>query len=1169
MSACASCGTALADGARFCFSCGAPAVEGCVSCGADLPGGARFCPTCGTAQGDLPATSAVVAPVATRRITSVLFGDLVGFTSLSEQRDQEEVRELLSAYFETCSRIVERYGGVVEKFIGDAVMAVWGVPVAHEDDAERAVRAGLELVNRVAAMGADLQVPDLAMRVGIVTGEVAVTIGATQQGMVAGDAVNTAARVQSAATPGQVWVDETTRLLTTAAISYVDVGSHAMKGKADPMPLWSVRAVVAAVGGAQRADGLEAPLVGRQRELRLVKELFHSAEEAGYPALLVVEGEAGVGKTRLGWEFEKYADGLRTTVRWHSGRCLSYGEGVAYFALAEAIRGRLQLLRQEGDEASGGDEDLRTLVDHGLDTYVPEADERTWLGPRLGALLGVGAISSYPREDLFAAWTTFLGRVGAADSPVVLVIDDAQHADEGLLGFLEYLLGVGGFPCLVVLLARPGLLAANPSLATHRRASVLHLDTLTDRDMAALLDGLVAGLPDATRDALVRRAEGIPLYAVETVRSLVDRDLVVPRGGQYVLADADVDLDSIGAPASLQALIAARLDALPADQRRLLDNASVLGASFERDVIAQLCPEIPDVDAVLASLVRAQLLEQEANRFSSEVGQYQFVQGVVRQVAYGTISRRDRKARHLAVAALLEGDDSAGTSSAVVAQHYLEAIDAIPDAPDADDLTATAVGHLEQAALRASALGARTDAVGHLEEAVARCADRHRAALFEVRLADLLSTTQQLEEGLRRARHALQVLDEVGDVVAAALAAASVSQGITNTSGDTDEALELADERMRAIEGVDGAELALKRLWEATGAALQRRGDPAAGAASEAALRLLENSDPSPLQLADAYVGLAIHYAIQGPQTLALLLFEAAATLAREARDPLQLARALGNLCGQALADDLDRSLGVGEAAVEAARTAGSARWLEVALVNLNSGRTFSGHWEDLLVSHREGGPTEDVSINVIRLVAEGVIAMARGESVSPPSLSAPQRDVELLLDVVTAQADATSGRADRVRPLVTSAIRDQIALTALVQDMFLFLYAASEALLAVGDDQGIAELVELLSEDRSRMPVSVRAQLHRLRAHLAVRNGDEAAAERHLRSALDDAETWGSPVMAARFGGELGACLVRQVRGEEAEPYLAAARSTYVQLGAVAWLRDLEAATVAQGVIT
>ncbi len=340
----------------------------------------------------------------------MLFGDLVGFTSLAESRDQEEVRELLSRYFEECSRIVARYGGVVEKFIGDAVMAVWGVPTAHEDDAERAVRAGLELVNRVESLGADLHVPDLAMRVGIVTGEVAVTIGAEQQGMVAGDAVNTAARVQTAASPGQVWVDETTRLLTTSAISYVDVGSHAMKGKADPMPLWSVRAVVAAVGGAQRADGLEAPHIGRERDLRLVKELFHGVEESGRPALLVVDGEPGVGKTRLGWEFEKYSDGLSAPVRWHSGRCLSYGEGVAFFALAEAIRGRLQLL---GDDDAEQDvvEDQGQLLELGLDRYVPDLAERTWLRPRLGALLGIGAVATFPREDLFSAWSTFLHRV--------------------------------------------------------------------------------------------------------------------------------------------------------------------------------------------------------------------------------------------------------------------------------------------------------------------------------------------------------------------------------------------------------------------------------------------------------------------------------------------------------------------------------------------------------------------------------------------------------------------------------------------------------------------------------------------------------------------------------------------------------------------------------------
>ena len=251
MNGCVNCGEQLPEGARFCPACGAEqTAPTCASCGAALLPTARFCFSCGAPVPDRPAAATgqvtVAGPVASRRVTSVLFGDLVGFTALSETRDQEEVRELLSRYFDECRAIVARYGGTVEKFIGDAVMAVWGVPTAHEDDAERAVRAGLELVDADRRDGPDIGVPDLAMRVGIVTGEVAVTIGAEQQGMVAGDAVNTASRVQSAAAPGQVWVDETTRLLTSSAITYVDVGSHAMKGKAEPVPLWAVRAVVAA-----------------------------------------------------------------------------------------------------------------------------------------------------------------------------------------------------------------------------------------------------------------------------------------------------------------------------------------------------------------------------------------------------------------------------------------------------------------------------------------------------------------------------------------------------------------------------------------------------------------------------------------------------------------------------------------------------------------------------------------------------------------------------------------------------------------------------------------------------------------------------------------------------------------------------------------------------------
>ncbi|MDQ3543952.1 MAG: adenylate/guanylate cyclase domain-containing protein, partial [Actinomycetota bacterium] len=349
-------------------------------------------------------------------MTSVLFGDLVGFTTLSEARDAEEVRELLSAYFAVARTVVGRYGGVIEKFIGDAVMAVWGVPVATEDDAERAVRAGLDLVAAIADLGEHVGVAGLLMRVGVVTGEVAVTIGATAEGMVAGDAVNTAARVQSAAAPGTVWVNEATRVLTAAAVEYADMGEHVMKGKAEPARLFQARVVVAAVGGAQRIDGLEAPFTGRDRHLRLVKELCHETAEEHRPRLVLVTGAAGVGKSRLAWEFEKYVDGLSTVFAWHRGRCLTYGDGVAFWALAEAVRGRLGLVES----------DPSAVVQDRLATRLPEllADpgERDWVLPRLGVLLGVASDRSYAREDLFAAWTRFLERAGGG-SPVIVVLD--------------------------------------------------------------------------------------------------------------------------------------------------------------------------------------------------------------------------------------------------------------------------------------------------------------------------------------------------------------------------------------------------------------------------------------------------------------------------------------------------------------------------------------------------------------------------------------------------------------------------------------------------------------------------------------------------------------------------------------------------------------------------
>ena len=383
---------------------------------------------------------------------------------MAEARDAEDIRELLSQYFAMANTVVARYGGTIEKFIGDAVMAVWGVPVAHEDDAERAVRAGLDLIKELARLAENVRLADLDMRVGIVTGEVAVTLGAVGEGMVAGDAVNTAARIQAAAAPGQVWVDETTRSLTSAAVTYTEAGEHLLKGKSEPIRLHAARAIVASVGGAQRVDGLEAPFLGRDHELRLVKELFHAAVDEGRSRLVAVSGLAGVGKTRLAWEFEKYTDGIRAVVRWHRGRVLSYGDGVSFWALAEMVRARLGVT--DGEPSTAVDEKLTV----GLERLVADPNEREWLRPRLAALLGLGGRADEPtsfgRDDLFSAWATFLERVSEGDNSVVLVFDDMQYADPDLLDFLDHLLETARFPLFVLTLARPELTDVRPGWGT-------------------------------------------------------------------------------------------------------------------------------------------------------------------------------------------------------------------------------------------------------------------------------------------------------------------------------------------------------------------------------------------------------------------------------------------------------------------------------------------------------------------------------------------------------------------------------------------------------------------------------------------------------------------------------------------------------------------------------
>ena len=347
---CPSCGGDTPEGKRFCANCGAAlANPTCASCGAELISGKGFCADCGAPVGaqaapetrpgaEDPGGPGDYAPIAERRICSILFVDLVGFTPLSERRDPEEIRDLLSIYFERAQTIVGHYGGTVEKFIGDAVMAVWGAPVANEDDAERAVRAGLEIVASVSELGAQSAIAELQARGGVVTGEVAITIGKVAEGMVLGDTVNSAARVQSVASPGTVLVDESTWRAASGAIAFSEVGELVLKGKQEAVRAWQALRVVAQRKGVGRSEGLEPPFVGRDTELRLIKDLLHATMLERRARLVSVTGVPGIGKSRLAWEFLKYVDGLAETVYWHRGRSPAYGDGVTFWALGEMVR---------------------------------------------------------------------------------------------------------------------------------------------------------------------------------------------------------------------------------------------------------------------------------------------------------------------------------------------------------------------------------------------------------------------------------------------------------------------------------------------------------------------------------------------------------------------------------------------------------------------------------------------------------------------------------------------------------------------------------------------------------------------------------------------------------------------------------------------------------------
>ncbi len=779
---CSNCGTENLAGARFCMECATPFAAHCPSCGATNLPAAKFCSECATPMGSgaprammnpvssgAPASgapfsavgsvlSAAPDPIAERRLVSVLFADIVGFTSFSEGRDSEEVRELQSRYFETVRDVIGRYGGTVEKFIGDAVMALWGAPIAREDDAERAVRAALELVDAVRGLGSGIEV-----RAGILTGEATVTLSATDQGMVAGDMVNTASRLQSVAPPSTVLVGEATQRAAGSAIVFEAIADQVLKGKASPVPAWRAVRVVAQRGGVGRSETLEAPFVGRDEELRQLKELFHATGREGRPRLVSVIGPAGIGKSRLAWEFLKYVDGLLERIWWHDGRSPAYGDGITFWALGEMIRGRARLQETDDEPAT------RAGIAAMLEQHVPDETERAWVAPALLSLLGVE--SGAGSEQLFGAWRTFFERL-AESGPVVMVFEDLHHADSGLLDFIDHLMEWSrNVPILIVTLARPELLDRRSDWGAGKRSfTSIHLEPLPVRAMRELLAGLVPGIPTAARDAIVARADGIPLYAVETVRMLLAQERLVLEDGVYHPVG---DLTDLAVPETLTALITARLDELDAADRALVADAAVLGQSFSLAGVAAISGGDPAaVEPRLRALVRRELLIQQVDQRSPERGQYAFVQALIREVAYNTLARRDRKVRHLAAARYfesLETDELAGA----LAGHYLAAQGYAADGPEADALAAQARVALRGAAERAVALGSHSQAIAFLEHALAVSPDpTDRADLHERALASAhRGLVAEIAE--RHAFGALEARRELGDREGIALATAA------------------------------------------------------------------------------------------------------------------------------------------------------------------------------------------------------------------------------------------------------------------------------------------------------------------------------------------------------------------------------------------------------------
>ncbi|MEK6191029.1 MAG: adenylate/guanylate cyclase domain-containing protein [Chloroflexota bacterium] len=779
----------------------------CANCETENPAGSRFCNGCGAA---LEAASPPAAE--TRKTVTVLYCDAISSTALGERIDPESLRNLMTRYFDVMREVIEFHGGVVEKFIGDAVMAVFGVPVVHEDDALRACRAAVEIRDRLAALDTEIRADrgaTVEWRMGINTGEVVAGDASGGQRIVTGDAVNVAARLEGAAAPGEILLGADTHALVRNSVTADSVEPLTLKGKTEPVPAWRLVGVTDEVRRHTRP--LEAPLVGRRRPLRLLDDAFHEAVEERICHLFTILGVAGVGKSRL---VDEFIGSLGDQAQVATGRCLAYGHGITYWPVAEAIR------HGAGIAEGAPSETAVTRLREVLGTE-PEAER---VAAIVGGLLGIEDSPPAPDEIFWAIRKTFEGL--ARGRPLVLIFDDVHWGEPTFLDLIEHMADwTRDAPILLIVMARAELLEKRPAWGGGKRwVTTMSLEPLSEVESEELVTSLLGRveLPAELRAQISHAAEGNPLFVEELLGKLIDDGFLVTAGEGW---SALADLRQLAIPPTIQALLAARLDGLNSEERTVIERASVEGKVFHRGAVTELAPEPMrgQVRDRLASLMRMELVRPDQASFAGEEA-YRFRHLLIRDAAYQALAKQTRSELHERFAAWLErvAADRLAEYEEIVAYHLEQAYryraELGPPDAHAQDLALRAGTLLADAGERADARGdapATVDLLGRAVELLPDDLPRRRRLLF--RLGDRCYEAGDGPRAERILTDAIVEADRAGDEGSSALAALALI-AVRASTRSTEQAESLREtERLAAILARvgDDAGARLAQAWAA------------------------------------------------------------------------------------------------------------------------------------------------------------------------------------------------------------------------------------------------------------------------------------------------------------------------------------------------------------------